>query len=150
MCLNAIKVSRKVHTFCDVLGHVGGFQSVLFTMCSTIISIFTHKKSLNHLLDQLFKTNDSEVSEAIDPKTNKVQFSINELFSGMHYKILLKLRCLRHQKRHLLLSCQANFIRRNGHCHTPPLDELLDCCHQITGSLRKGDSASSGNRAHSC
>ena len=70
MNLDAKKVSRSVFTFWIVIGNVGALNGVLISLSAVVLSIiFAYQKSLNHLVSQLYWTNDPEASEVFEPQT---------------------------------------------------------------------------------
>jgi hypothetical protein len=69
MNLDAKKVSRSVFTFWIVIGNVGALNGVLISFSAVVLSIFAYQKSLNHLVSQLYWTNDPEASEVFEPQT---------------------------------------------------------------------------------
>ena len=64
MSLDAKKVSRSVYTFWTVIGDVGGLNGVLISVASTLLSVFSYQKSVNHLVSNLFWSSDPETSDA--------------------------------------------------------------------------------------
>lgn len=60
MNLDAKKVTRTVFTFWIVIGNVGALNGVLIYLSAVLLSVFAYQKSLNHLVSQLYYTNEPE------------------------------------------------------------------------------------------
>ena len=68
MSLDATKISRSVYTFWMVIGDVGGLSGVLYSVCSYLISVFTHQKPENHLVGQLYQTSEPKNLDPLVPQ----------------------------------------------------------------------------------
>ena len=71
MNLNVNRVCRSVFTFWSVISEVGGLNGVLISVSAFTLSIFSHQKSTNHLVGQLFQMSDPDVSDVNEPQTKE-------------------------------------------------------------------------------
>ena len=109
MKLDAKKLTRSVYTFWTVIAEVGGLFGILISLSSQTLSVLSHHKSENHLVNHLYSEIDLNLpnankAEARTFSNSGGQSAVKEFFLECLPNCCLKLRCLRRSKKDIYFS----------------------------------------------
>ena len=106
MNMDAVKVTRSVYTFFDLLGNVGGLAGILFSIVAFLHSICKFNASENSLVEQLYQ-------EAVDtdlPKASAQSSCKEYLWSCFPSCLLPRSRCLRERQKDKLYAMGRDLL----------------------------------------